>query len=988
MSNKIVDLPKIIQILREGKRREARQQLAQLIHSNPQYAEAWYVLSFLVDDPTHQLDCLRRTLKFAPDHSEARKRLQELAITPSLNHPEEKFKSKAQSLQKGTLKELTVSLVTESTDLVVNTPEEEKSKQQINPHTPITGTREAHSTEKKNTPTSLVNIPVISTDGEAHPKIGDVTGYFRRLWQVDDDRDREGSKQPDTLQLLFDDVARLPIIINLHQEFWLGVQLQATRRLEVILENWKSQVSRVAYDQFLLQSLYEDWTQLEQHCLTQELPCPRLEIWLNELLTARRNVYALHRSHAKRFLRRVGVMAESAVAQELSESVYRVVETLAVLPDEVLEQLPRSVRANLNLSPIDPIAMQLPTGPDVFEQQVNHRVKQTRRILTTGYLRYAMRIAQGYIGQGVAYTDLVQAGFMGLWRAAGKFDYRVQARFGTYATSWIWQAVGREIADQGQLIRLPVHIQEIWRKWVNACNRYDDGSTEPTHNPKILFQAGFLDNEDYAEIDQAIQSENSLSGELGKRYKTAIKKARQLCAYQVQHLPLEEVMVSLTGRDSLDNAMPLADWIPDVAPAPDKVVDERLASQIIQEQIFAFLDSREQEVLELRYGLRDGEERTLEQIGSLKGLTRERIRQIEAKALKKIENRITLNLLSDPHYLIPESQQHISLPVNFHMLFHDAISEQIENSQSQQLNSLLAQLPRSDWVQGRSGIQRGQRQEQLLAAFQTLAVPAHVADIAEQVNGMAADKELDESHIYALLLRDESTFILLGQGTFSLVAWERSRAKEDAPILPCCPMPLPDPPEFEDAFFESVLVGQQALAQQLTAGQFVRYMLNWAKADAEQPNWFLQTVLSAYYLVDLIPCVFYFGGENPVLTCTLPSGSIQDLRYHCLKTLTERLVAMPEFWWLLQQQQPTRPVDLSEIFADIHPFGLDDVLQRLRLLASLGAAQKLKYGMYRLTPLGEECANRWKKEAIMETAVESGINVSDFEDRFTDFIAW
>ncbi len=164
-------------------------------------------------------------------------------------------------------------------------------------------------------------------------------------------------------------------------------------------------------------------------------------------------------------------------------------------------------------------------------------------------------------------------------------------------------------------------------------------------------------------------------------------------------------------------------------------------------------------------------------------------------------------------------------------------------------------------------------------------------------------------------------------------------------------------------------------------------MLQWAQADLEQQKWFLQSILSAYYLVGLIPYGFYFGDSNPVLTCALPDLSIQELRYHCLQTLTERLVAMPEFWWLLQKEQPARPSDLGDEFADIHPDGLDDVLHRLRILAGLGAAQKLKYGRYRLTALGEKCANMWKKQPTLEFTVEEN-DVSDFVDDLMDFAIW
>lgn len=394
-------------------------------------------------------------------------------------------------------------------------------------------------------------------------------------------------------------------------------------------------------------------------------------------------------------------------------------------------------------------------------------------------------------------------------------------------------------------------------------------------------------------------------------------------------------------------------------------------------------------MLTLRYGLADGEERTLEEVGKVFGVTRERIRQIEAKALRTLENRVTLGLLPDLHDLLSESEflpfQNLDEKID---LTAQEIFDDSDVSNWSRLTDLLAQLPRSDWIKGRAVTHGVQRQEQLLSALEQLSMPAHVSDIAEQVNSAIEGKDLDDNHVYTLMFRDEETFILLGQGIFSLVAWERARASESQPILACCPMPLPDPPDYEDAFFESVLVGQQALSKGLTAVQFTNHMLQWAKVEDTPQKWFVQTILSAYYLVDLIPYVFTFSGENPVLQCTLPTISIQELRFHCLGALTERLVAMPEFWWLLQQHQPARPTDLGEMFADIHPNGLDDTFQRLRLLASLGATQKLKYGEYKLTPLGEECANRWRREVVIEMAIDNESNKSDLENSFSNFIAW
>jgi RNA polymerase sigma factor (sigma-70 family) len=853
---------------------------------------------------------------------------------------------------------------------------------------------EQHSLTNDNhreTASASVKHILLSHHKQSSPSHQLVTRHSRCLWHLDDDKeDANVNNDPDILRFLIDDISQLPIITNPHQELWLGVQLQAGFRLEQIQAEWTTTPDQIPFHVFLWQTLLSTWDALEQECTAQELPAPRLEAWAAELVTARGNIYGMRRSRMRRFMHRLRSTAEEAIAQYLLALTYVVAETLAVLPSEALTKLVDFVAQNSRL-PFTHEVTNWPLGePELLEQLVKRRVDQVVQTLTTGYLRYTLRIAQGHIGQGLPYADLVQAGFIGLLRAAGKFDYRVQVRFGAYATSWIWQAIGREIVDQGRTVRLPVHIQETLRKWQIACDRFDDGYYEPVLNPRILFHAGLLEQIDYDKLQEMKRPISTLPTEVAMRYEEAVSKARKLCASPVSVISLTDLDVTITFDESFDEVESISELIPDERPMLEDVVDKPIVRQLIEGQIFPLLTDRERNVLSLRIGWGDGQERTLEEIGSLYGLTRERIRQIEARAHKKLENRLVLGLLPNLDELLFEEKLPLSCHSEVSALLPSplVVTNKKDLTAVARLNGLLSQLPRSDWIQGRSGVQGGQRREQLIAALEQLAAPTHVSDITEQLNSAVESKELEDAHVYALLVRDEEAVILLGQSIFSLVHWERDRAKERFPVLPCCPMPLPDPPDFEDSLFESVLVGQKALAQGLTAGQFLFHMLKWANMESEPQKWFAQTILSAYYLVDLIPYTFYFGGDNPVLRCTLPTASIQELRYHCLSTLTERLVAMPEFWWLFQQNQPVRPADLGEQFADIHPYGLDDVLQRLRLLASLGAAQKLRYGEYRLTPLGEECANRWKREAVAETTVDAEINDSAFEDDFTSFITW
>jgi RNA polymerase primary sigma factor len=930
--------------VRSGRKLEARRRLIEIVKLNRGDAHAWFLLAYVVETKEQCCDCLERVLTLDPTHTEAQRWLASLKTLPL---------PQSQHLSKVAAGVETEKLAETSENLSVTT----RNKALI--------------------------LSSITEPAPKRPEPAKVSRYTHSLWQIAQ-REPVDDRRPDTLQFLFDDIATLPILTNPHQELWLGVHLQAAKRFQEIRTKWQSAAIATSYSQIIWDTLFTAWCSLEQQCFTQDLPAPKLDRWASELLSARRNVYALRRSRVRRFIRRLQSMAEKEVAEEILAATYAVAETLAVLPGETILKLIKFFEQQERPPELKEMQNWLPVEAREIEQQVKLRTKQTIHTLTTGYLRYALRMAQGYVDKGLEYADLVQAGLMGLMRAAERFDYRIQVRFGAYATSWIWQAIGREIADQGRMIRLPVHVHESLRKWEASCEQFDQGRDDPRYDPYILFYAGLLDPDAFSQVQDFKEQEISWQPKVARQYEQAVAKARRLSTYSEQVVSLSQVRATVESDEWLDFNESALEALPDGNRLLDNILDAAALRQVIEEQLFPLLKKREVEVLELRFGLVDGKERSLKQVGVNYGLTRERIRQIEARAFDTLQKHIASGKLSNLRDLLIEDRAVLRGFPTLQVINSERLNHR-DHLKLNQLNTLLNQLPRSHWHEGQSGAQSGERREQLVTALEALSATAHVADIAEQLNGTIEGKELEDAYIYTLLSQDEKTFMLLGQGIFSLVKWEQARAKESQPILDCCPMPLPDPPDYEDAFFESVLVGQQMLTRGLTAGQFVRAMLDWAKADPNQQNWFSQTILSAYYLVDLIPYVFYFGGENPVLPCTLPPGNIQDLRYHCLAAVTERLAAMPEFWWLFQQRQPARPTDLGELFADIHPNALDDVLHRLRLLASLGAAQKLKYGAYRLTTLGEECATRWRKEAIIEQAIVATPNLLD---DFASLITW
>ena len=280
--------------------------------------------------------------------------------------------------------------------------------------------------------------------------------------------------------------------------------------------------------------------------------------------------------------------------------------------EEVTEEEMAEVKVDDSYSTDDPVRMFLKEIGKVplltAEEEVELAIRmsqgdeEAKRRMTEANLRLVVSIAKRYVGRGMLFLDLIQEGNLGLIKAVEKFDYTKGYKFSTYATWWIRQAITRAIADQARTIRIPVHMVETINKVIRVSRQL---LQELGHDP----------------------SAEEIAAEMGM----PVDKVREI-------LKIAQEPVSLETPIGEEEDSHLGDFIPDEDASEPS---EAASFSLLKEQLMEVLDTltpREKKVLELRFGIVDGRTRTLEEVGKEFNVTRERIRQIEAKALRKLRH--------------------------------------------------------------------------------------------------------------------------------------------------------------------------------------------------------------------------------------------------------------------------------------------------------------------------------------------------------------
>ena len=277
-------------------------------------------------------------------------------------------------------------------------------------------------------------------------------------------------------------------------------------------------------------------------------------------------------------------------------------ENLILNDEEITKDVNINDPVRMYLKEIGRIPLLTPDEELALSERINNNDEDAKRILAESNLRLVVSIAKRYVGRGLLFLDLIQEGNIGLMKAVDKFDSNRGYKFSTYATWWIRQAITRALADQARTIRVPVHMVETINKMVRVQRQLTlELNREPSEE------------------------------EIAKKMNVSVDKVREV-------IKISQDPVSLETPIGEEDDSHLGDFIKDESSlSPEEYTENEILKEEIDD-VLKSLQQREQEVLRLRFGLKDGTCHTLEEVGKKFNVTRERIRQIEAKALRKLRH--------------------------------------------------------------------------------------------------------------------------------------------------------------------------------------------------------------------------------------------------------------------------------------------------------------------------------------------------------------
>jgi RNA polymerase primary sigma factor len=461
--------------------------------------------------------------------------------------------------------------------------------------------------------------------------------------ELDEDEDvLDIKKTPELAAELSEDPVRLYLreigqvkLLDADSEFRLATLIEADRLIAAFLR--RPQQGRGSVSSAIFRAiggeLFTAWERLEDDARRLECDLPDLSLLLAEAQFLQSGWEIKEPSYLRAYLDN-GLWGQDPTWDSMVRKAFSVFMCLYLLPAPFAEWLLNHIKQHQGLPTARTFQRNIPDD-SILDQElgsVELRAEDANQALIRANLRLVVSVAKRYLGRGISFLDLIQEGNLGLLRAVGKFDPRRGFKFSTYATWWIRQSINRSIAEQARTIRIPVHLFESITRILRAQRQLtQELGREPT-NEELALEVGYLPATDVQEILLAKANDNPLDPALQRRWEYATQKVDRV-------LRSAEEPVSLEGPvGGGDDASQLGDFIEDEdALEPLDAASREMLREQVQNALTALSD-RERQVLELRFGLLDGKDHTLEEVSRYFDVTRERIRQIEAKALRKLRH--------------------------------------------------------------------------------------------------------------------------------------------------------------------------------------------------------------------------------------------------------------------------------------------------------------------------------------------------------------